>query len=127
MYKNASNNAQRQARQLWLRDLMKDGVVALTPEQERENLVAHLKAVEKSLLETPKGRRRDELGKKKYELQQAISSIRPKMKGPKGVEKHFIEVCREELPEAQFKRFMHDASNRAKSDSYNDIDQRHGD
>lgn len=119
MYKNASDNAQRQARQLWLRDLVTDGAVPLTPEQERENLVAHLKAVEKTLLDTPKGRRRDELGKKKYELQQAISAIRPKLYGPKGVERHFIEVCREELPEAQFKRFMHDASKRAKDESSN--------
>ena len=80
MYKKASDNAQRQASQLWLHDLVFDCEVVLTPEQERQNLVAKLHALEKKICETPKGMR-SELGKQKFELQQQISAIRPKLKG----------------------------------------------
>lgn len=121
MYKKASDNAQRQASQLWMHDLVGDCEVILTPEQERQNLVAKLHAMEKKILELPKGKIRSDLGKQKFELQQQILAIRPKLKGPKGVDGCFVELCREQLPAWQFKRLISEASKMAKSIEQSDI------
>jgi hypothetical protein len=124
MYKRSSDTAQRQATQLWLRDLVGDCKVVLTPEQERENLVAQVHAIEKQLSELPTGRKPTELraslgkrkmeSKRKMEIQQAITAIRPKLKGPRGVGECFIAVCKEQLPAMHFQRLMDEAVAMAK-------------
>jgi hypothetical protein len=118
MYKRSSDTAQRQATQLWLRDLVGDCKVVLTHEQKRENLVAQVHAIEKQLSELPTGRKptelRASLGKRKMEIQQAITAIRPKLKGPRGVGECFIAVCKEQLPAMHFRRLMDEAVAMAK-------------
>ena len=115
MYKTSSDNAQRMARQLWMRDLVGDTPVEPTAHQKRENLVAQWKALQKELESVPKGQSRKEIGHKLCALQQQISAIRPKMKAPSLLHHYFMEVCQEALPSAQFKRLISEASDRARS------------
>lgn len=114
MYKTASDNAQRQARQLWLRDLLGPEFGNLAPEQQRENLVAIWKHLQTQLLALPRGPKRDRIGQEMHDIQALIHEIRPKRKGGKGVEQHFIDVARETLTAFQFKLMMDEASKRAR-------------
>ena len=116
MYKGSSDTAQRRATQLWLRDLVGDVPVEPTLHQKRENLVAQWKALQKELEFVPKGPLRKEIGHKLCDLQQQISAIRPKMKAPSSLHHHFMEVCQETLPSAQFKRLIAEASERGRQE-----------
>lgn len=86
----------------------------LTPEQERQNLVARHKRLSQEISGLPKKHwRRKQLGKEIQECQKAINSIRPKIKGPAGVANCFVEVCRERMSKVEFHRFMTMATRRA--------------
>jgi len=120
MYKVASDLAQRRARQLWLADIGAPDFQALTPEEQRDSLVAKLKGVEAQLLKhAPKSEWRLALGQVKLDLQAQISAIRPKLKARRGqdVANRFVEVARERMTKPAFNAFMSEASRRAKESS----------
>lgn len=86
----------------------------LTMEQRRQNLVLQLKAIETRLGEVKPGRERTHLIAQKMDLEVQIREIRAKLKGPKTIPAHFIELCRERMNPLQFKMLMDAANDRAR-------------
>jgi hypothetical protein len=78
----------------------------LTPEQERENLVAKKKALVNELIKCPKNSpERKELARQVTDVEAQIHAIRPKKKAP-GVENYIMDILREDLTKAQFNSLM---------------------
>lgn len=106
MYKIASDNAQRAVSRIGIQS----GDQGLTPEQERESLVAVWKQIEAELVEIPKHPRfadkRKAVIARKREIEAAMHAIRPKFKGPTSAAQMFVELCRETMPPGQFKALM---------------------
>tara|TARA_R110000772_G_scaffold267502_2_gene391720 strand:- start:136 stop:519 length:384 start_codon:yes stop_codon:yes gene_type:complete len=86
----------------------------LTPKQERENLISHVKQVESLLLTFPKGsKERSRLGLKKLELCSEISKLNEKMgKFSIGIDGRaaFVDcvftVMKDQLSDFQYKQIM---------------------
>ena len=94
----------------------------LSPQQEREALVAALHAIERQLTAMPrKSPERKALGVQKSKLQEQISAIRPKLKGPIGLESYFLEVCKEVLSKATYSRIMDKACALARAGAEQEI------
>lgn len=126
MYKVASDLAQRRARQLWLADLQFDGFISLTPEQQRDSLVAKLKGIQAQMLKhPPKSEWRIALGQVKLELQNQINAIRPKLKANKLKDVHhrFIEVAKESLNPIVYRKIMDEATRRARESAQQQKEQ----
>lgn len=114
MYKSSNDFNQRRARQIWLGDLQQDGFLDLTPEQQRQCLVAKIKAIDAQIIALPKGENRSELGKIKQEICLQINAIRPKFHGSKDALHHLFDLVKEEMPKLQFMRLWDEANRRAR-------------
>lgn len=111
MYRSTSRSEQRVGRPS-LADMMAGGVGVLTPEQERENLVAIYKRLTAECAALPKGPRKKAMGQEIAKIAQRISEIRPKRKGPPDLGTYFMDVAREEMTKAQFDRWVAEATRR---------------
>lgn len=88
----------------------------MTPEQERDCLVARIKQIDNELTSLPKkDLKRKDLGKLKFEIQAAITAIRPKMKC-KGIEAYVMDVLRDELMPYEWDLLMQKAKARHAAD-----------
>ncbi|MCA3000364.1 MAG: hypothetical protein ING75_17385 [Rhodocyclaceae bacterium] len=91
------------------------GNEALTPEQQRDSLLARVNQI--TALFANNGVRKmnkfdaKRLGREKHELQMQINAIRPKTKTP-GIERHVMDILREEMPKAQWDILMTRARSR---------------
>lgn len=110
MYKIASDNAQRAVSRQTLSELA-HGEQDLSPEDERGNLVAQLKALQAKNAAETRPWRKKALGKEIFELTERIRKIRPKAKC-KGVDQFFIDAARDVLAKGQFDAVMKVAVNR---------------
>lgn len=115
MRKKEADLSQRRARQTWLADYMEVAEFrAMSPEQQRENLVAIHKSNQAEIIRLPKHSiDRKTLGQRQMEIQNQIHAIRPKRSGPKTVPNYFIEVVKEEVSKFQYSRWMEEATKRA--------------
>ena len=113
MYKQANKNQQKISR-LSLAEIMGSDFEELPKHQQRENLVLKFQQMSK----IPKKSQED--GQIIWSVQQAISAIRPRKKGFGDVQRHFIDLCKEELHKLTFNRLMTEAINRAKQEIEND-------
>ena len=92
-------------------------VGVLTPEEQRDSLIAKIKALETQIIALPKGDpMRRALGQTKFQLQAKVHEIRPKLKGGRTTADHFISVARERLSFALYNAIMTEASRRAQED-----------
>lgn len=84
----------------------------LTPEQEREALVARVKQITEILAtDALDGEQRRQLGALQARLCKRINHIRPKIRF-RGLEAFFCDVVREELGPAKYRLLMMDAKHR---------------
>lgn len=114
MYKNAVKNQQKISR-LSLVEIMGSDFEELPKHQQRENLVFKCHQMSK----IPKKSKED--GQIIWNLQQAIREIRPRSKDFGNVERHFIDVCKEEFHKLLFNRLMTEAIKRTKKELENDF------
>lgn len=110
MYKVASRLAQDGARRLKLRDLCTADGYEPSQQEERDNLKRRIAAIEAELLALPKGsqeanKRRTALGLEKFEAQERIRKILPRIKGP-DVGSCFIKVVKEQVTKFQYDQWM---------------------
>lgn len=90
----------------------------MSPEQEREALVARVKFVDAMLLiETNKAAKK-EWGKHKHDLCLRINKLRPKTRMPE-ITNYVMDVLREELSTFQFNLLMKKAKKKMAEDSRN--------
>ncbi|OXS89595.1 hypothetical protein PAP18089_01611 [Pandoraea apista] len=84
----------------------------MTPEQERDALVAVVKRVHEKLRDrTISKQERRTLGQQQFELNKRINAIRPAMKC-KGIEPFLLDVFREKLSRAEWDAAMKEAKRR---------------
>lgn len=111
MYKIASSNLQHAARSFSRIAPANPEEFEIAPEAERDSIKSRMKQVECELLELSKrDPRRVELGLLKFELQNAMRAIRPKLRGPRNLPGAFMEVAREMLPRHTFQMIQEAAS-----------------
>ena len=80
----------------------------LTAEQERAALVAKVKRLDEALACRQTEEHRRILGREKFDLQNRINYLRPKMQC-KGIENYIIDVLRRDMSKPQFDRIMQEA------------------
>lgn len=84
----------------------------LTPEQERDCLVARVKQLQEFLTAAAKSHPdRKAVAEEFQRLTLRINEIRPKRRAP-GVQQFFLDVCRERMTKLEFDRFMNEAVRR---------------
>ena len=92
-----------------------NGTEIQSDEDRRRNLVRVVQSIDRQLEGVLDKKKRKELGRRKNELTQEISAIRPKRKAPNAAQ-HFIDAAREVLPRATFQLVMSRAAERSRAD-----------
>jgi hypothetical protein len=118
MYKIASDLAQRRARQLWLADIGAPEFQALTLEQQRDSLVAKVKAINAQLAKYPdESDWRTAIIQVKREVEAQINAIRPQLRGErlKNLDARIVEVVKERLTPFLFRQIVNEAVSRVKA------------
>lgn len=81
----------------------------LSPEEERDCVVAFYKKVHDEIILLPKNsQKRKELGQLQAQIQKRLNELRPKKKCP-GVERYFIDAVRNSVTKFQFSKYMEKA------------------
>lgn len=117
MYKIASDLAQRRARQLWLADIGSSDFQSLTTEQQRESLVAKVKAINAQLAKYPdESDWRTAIIQVKREVEARINALRPQIRGErlKNLDARIVEVAKERLTPFVFRQIVDEAVRRVK-------------
>ncbi len=89
----------------------------MTPEQQREAIVARVKAIEAFLRESDmKPSERRPYGQEVARLCAMIREIRPKLQFPRGLSQYIADVVKEQVSRPHWHRIVHEASRRMDAD-----------
>lgn len=114
MYKIASETAQRQARKLWLADIIGPNWEELPNDKLRENLVWKWKSLTSKAASGKLSKdERAKLGLEIQKIQIEISALGRRKRGSPRVCAIFVDVVKERVPAGVFRMFMNEAKTRA--------------